>query len=129
VIWASALVNGLVSGAGLWANLHMLTAWALGYGFFLVALYWRGVPAMRAPVAQYLGRISYSLYLLHPLALLLIPATPWAPLTAAIWLVAALGLAAICFRWVERPTMALGARLARAIGPARAGALGQPAGD
>jgi peptidoglycan/LPS O-acetylase OafA/YrhL len=77
---------------------------------------------------RWLGKVSYSLYLLHAIVLLtmlkllsgVLPIWAlWAP-TA----VAALLVAAVSYRLVERPSMALGRRLAGAVegrrtGPAR----------
>ena len=75
-----------------------------------------------------IGKVSFSLYLLH--FAVLAHATPWflawldAPpgaFVAAWWLglaanlAASIGLAALCYRWVEVPAMALGKRLGRAL--------------
>ena len=69
------------------------------------------------PLLLRLGRISYSLYLIHPVVLL---ATVYLlrdrlPLPAAVALVPPLSLvaAALLHRWVEAPSMALGRRFAR----------------
>ena len=63
----------------------------------------------------FLGEISYSVYLIHPLAhqglLCLVPAG-LAPVPGfALGLAATLGLATLTHRWIEQPAMALGRRL------------------
>jgi len=78
------------------------------------------------PVAHFLGRVSYSFYLLHPLSLLLVWELSglWARLIQAgvpnlvlafllfVLSAAATALLAAAFRaWVEKPGIALGRRL------------------
>lgn len=60
----------------------------------------------------YLGQISYSLYLWHSFVIIVIPLTGSAALTMLLWLLATVGIAALTYRWIERPGMALGQRLA-----------------
>ena len=64
------------------------------------------------PVLLFLGRISYSLYLSHLLVLfsLLYGFEKIAPPAVVIWFVppAAVAVAALLYRWVEKPAMALG---------------------
>lgn len=79
-----------------------------------------------ARVAVWLGSISYSIYLLHPfvfmaLLWLLLRLPEDSPLRAqhmAVYLVVnavlTVGLAALVYRWVEKPGIKLGHRLARA---------------
>lgn len=80
----------------------------------------------------FLGRISYSLYLLHHSVLKSV--APWVlergglALLLAVVVALSLALSAACHRWVELPAIALGARLARRFAPrvplqAGAGAL------
>jgi peptidoglycan/LPS O-acetylase OafA/YrhL len=72
---------------------------------------------------RFLGRVSYSFYLYHGTALAIVGPVlvalmsfPWlhgnpysaAALTAAAALVVTVGLAALSYRWVERPSMRLG---------------------
>jgi peptidoglycan/LPS O-acetylase OafA/YrhL len=87
---------------------------------------WLGRVLAVRPVA-FLGRVSYSLYLLHfpvlvvcaPLAALA-PGPPGALLLFAVVLALSLPLAALAYRAVERPAIRLGnalcARLARRLG-------------
>jgi peptidoglycan/LPS O-acetylase OafA/YrhL len=59
----------------------------------------------------YLGRISYSFYLLHPLVLIAIPPLPSYVASALVWLAATLLLSTATYRWIEQPGIALGRRL------------------
>jgi peptidoglycan/LPS O-acetylase OafA/YrhL len=67
------------------------------------------------PVLLFLGRISYSLYLSHLLVLLslLYGFEKIAPPEVVIWFVppVAVAIAALLYRWVEKPAMALGETL------------------
>jgi len=85
-------------------------------GFLVLAI---GAPRpgalLRTRPMQYLGRISYSLYLVHALVLLALlhlfyGRLPLAVLLVALWPLA-LGLATLGERYVERPSAALGRRL------------------
>lgn len=78
------------------------------------------VPALARPLAarpcRFLGRVSYSLYLLHyPILILLAPLLVRAPVHAADPLLLAAGvlavglpLSALAYRWVERPAIRAG---------------------
>lgn len=106
-----------------------LLAGMLGLATFLVALhnhdgrYGRVLPA--------LGRISYSIYLLHPFVLFLIPRFANPLLTLGVWTCALLGVSAITYRLIEQPAIALGRRLSRpaneAPSPESAPAMSFPA--
>ncbi|MCB1888094.1 MAG: DUF418 domain-containing protein, partial [Rhodocyclaceae bacterium] len=97
---------------------------------FLVALRaWRAP----GPVMAYLGRISYSIYLLHPVvvvALFHLAAAAQFERFSTLGLVAIQGvvmvlsalLAALCFRWVEAPAIEAGSRIGRRFRPAVGGA-------
>lgn len=63
-----------------------------------------GVPRM----VLYLGQISYSLYLWHTFVIIAIPPTGPIALTVLLWLFVLVGVAALTYRWVEQPGMALG---------------------
>ena len=69
---------------------------------------------------QWLGRVSYSFYLLHVPCLYLVIEVLWGRVPAvvvfAVALSLTLGLASIFYRWVELPSIALGASLARRAG-------------
>lgn len=66
------------------------------------------------PALRYLGQISYSIYLMHPIVLDLIPRQASPALTLLIWLAGVLLLASATHRWIERPMIAWGQRLTRA---------------
>ena len=88
-------------------------SWVLGYGLFfgLFGLRRRQFPR----VLLWLGRISYSFYLLHALVLLTVPALgpadgrPWK--TLLLYLLVTAVLADVSFRLVERPALRLQRRL------------------
>ncbi len=95
-------------------------------GFLVLAIGAPGPGAvLRTRPVQYLGRISYSLYLVHAIVLLALlhlfyGRAPIAVLLIALWPVA-LGLAALGERYIERPSVALGRRLTqRTPKPSRA---------
>jgi peptidoglycan/LPS O-acetylase OafA/YrhL len=74
---------------------------------------------LRGRVPQFLGRISYSLYLLHAVVLLALAhalhgTIPTGAIIVLMWIVT-LPLAAASQRWVELPAIGLGKRLAAGI--------------
>lgn len=89
----------------------------LGTSFALVALFafhdFRPGPVRTA--GRFLGEVSYSVYLIHPLVQAGI--LHWAPRPYSPWgcflggLVLTVGLSWVTFRFVEKPMMALGRRL------------------
>jgi peptidoglycan/LPS O-acetylase OafA/YrhL len=104
------LVGDIRSAEGVW--LQWITARVLAYGVFVGALAVRNrqIPSLLCR----LGLISYSLYLLHPFVMQLVPpgANPW--LTAAMWLAILIPIAALTYRTIEQPGMHLGRLLTRA---------------
>ena len=77
---------------------------------------------------RWLGRVSYSLYLVHlPIFLALYPVlagrVPF-PAAALLLIVASLAAAAVMHRLVEAPATRLGRRLTRPVRAAGAGRLG-----
>lgn len=111
----SAALVARVRGEAVGTLLAVAATFALGY-----ALRHRRVPGW----ASWLGRISYSLYLLHPVVLwVLLPHFPDArhrPLPVqlaigALYLGTTLVVAALAHRYVERPGQALGRRVARRL--------------
>lgn len=73
---------------------------------FVGALHSRGMKLPR--LVLYLGQISYSLYLWHTFVIIAIPQTGPIALTVLLWLLCLIGVAALTYRWVEQPGMALG---------------------
>lgn len=74
------------------------------------------------PIAEYLGKISYSLYLIHGTVLfatliLLYGKIPTS-LVVAIYLIAAFAISHLFCIWIELPTMKLGKILTKKRGPA-----------
>lgn len=79
--------------------------------------------ALQRPVPLWLGRISYSLYLIHAVVLLsLLHAAAGRVPVPLIWgatIAISLGLSDLSYRFVERPSIQLGRRLTRRVSPAR----------
>jgi peptidoglycan/LPS O-acetylase OafA/YrhL len=109
------LVTGLYgkprpSGIGVSHFWPLVTAWVGAYVVFLIALAMR---KRRMVGLAALGAISYSLYVLHPLVLVAIP-LPSAPLLAVlIGLLASVAVSAVTYRYIERPAIDMGRRVAR----------------
>ena len=64
-------------------------------------------------VLVYLGAISYSVYLLHAVVLLLVPHVGSGVATFLVWNVATLLGASLTYRFIEKPAIALGRRIVR----------------
>ncbi len=99
-------------------------AYALGMLLFVVGTRFVRI---QTRLTDWLGRISYSIYLFHPVVFMSLlwllsrqPAGSWwrtQHLGVYIAVVAALtvAIAALVYRWVERPCIGLGHRLARSV--------------
>jgi peptidoglycan/LPS O-acetylase OafA/YrhL len=93
--------------------LSVLTAWVMGYAFFL------GVFTLRdqvfPQVFSWLGKISYSVYLLHPIVLGVTPQFGFRPLWVAVTLVGTLILANATYHFIEHPSVEFGRKLQKKI--------------
>jgi peptidoglycan/LPS O-acetylase OafA/YrhL len=96
---------------------ELAQTWGVAYAGFFLLLAVRRWP-MPAP-ARWLGRISYSVYLLHPFVLMLLTLTGWpAWLTVPGLVVGTLLLAEVAYRAVEAPGIAAGRAVERRWLPA-----------
>jgi peptidoglycan/LPS O-acetylase OafA/YrhL len=111
-------------GGGHEEFVEMETVLAGAVGFLVLAI---GAPragaVLRTQPMQYLGRISFSLYLVHAIVLLALlhlfaGRVPVGVLLVALWPLA-IGLATLGERYIERPSVVLGRRLTRRTVPAR----------
>ncbi|MGA2417291.1 MAG: acyltransferase [Candidatus Sulfotelmatobacter sp.] len=83
--------------------------WAGAYSLFLGAYVFR---RHRFPgVLGWLGAVSYSVYLLHPLVASLVPVWPNRACSFLALLALTLAVAGATYRWVELPFISLGKRL------------------
>lgn len=97
----------------------LLTHWVMAPGIVLLliwALCWPPLQrALSAPALQWLGQVSYSLYLFHGVILVfschLVPVMG-SPRAMLVGLLASLVFAGLAYRWVERPAQDWGRRLA-----------------
>jgi peptidoglycan/LPS O-acetylase OafA/YrhL len=93
---------------GIHAFLPMTTAWIGAYAVFGLSFWkrWSGAIAHRL---AWVGLISYSVYLLHPLAIELnFGAGPM--LTLVIWTAVVLGASAFTYRFIEYPAIMMARR-------------------
>jgi peptidoglycan/LPS O-acetylase OafA/YrhL len=67
------------------------------------------------PVGAYLGRISYSVYLLHPLVLAVVGVLGNSWWTLSVWMIVTLIGATFTYRWIELPAIAWGHRIAQGV--------------
>lgn len=84
----------------------MISAWIAGYALFFVLFLLRGHPFPEW--LQWLGRISYSVYLLHIPLLTLFPMHKHPLLWGPFAVVLCLALSHLTYRYIERPAMLLG---------------------
>jgi peptidoglycan/LPS O-acetylase OafA/YrhL len=118
---APAVASLSVATCALAGEQGVITVSAVGATFLLAyVLRHRKIPA----ALTWLGRVSYSLYLLHVVVLFLLPrvvpalgtqTVPIRVLTGLSYLAVVLALAALSYRMVEQPGVTLGHRLTRKI--------------
>lgn len=107
LVIAGALVMAVgtnISGSQLLP--HYVTAQIAAYGVFGLVFLGRSKQAPRSIL--YLGRISYSVYLIHPFILILIPPLGGTLMTGSIWFASVTLIASLTYRWIEQPGIALG---------------------
>lgn len=89
--------------------------WMVGSAIFLIVVL---IPRVRDHrwlnhgVMPWLGSLSFSIYMLHPVAIAMADRFAPGPLREVLALALTLGLATIAYRLVERPGIALGRRVA-----------------
>jgi len=110
VCWLHYVVYPVETGEGYTRSLFgTVFSWSVGYGVFALFFLLRN-HRFPAPLL-WLGRISYSLYLVHGLLILILPrALPvWygLPLLLGVSLI----LSQLTYRWIERPAVKLQHRL------------------
>lgn len=101
--------------------------WTVGAVIFLAVLLvpqLRDHPWLNRGVMPWLGARSYSIYLLHPLTIALATRCAAGPGRVAMALVLTVGLAALTFRLIEQPGIALGRRIAAGAPRLRAAEAG-----
>jgi peptidoglycan/LPS O-acetylase OafA/YrhL len=138
--WAGQLSRGALLLLGLGQGLVLAATWSLNHALFpagvtaeclqVLACTWGIAYACFFPllalrrwrmpkVTCWLGRISYSVYLLHPLVLMILAPAHWpAWLFLPVLLAGTLLLAQLAYRFVEVPGIALGRALERRWWPA-----------
>ncbi len=125
ILKALAIFYALALPAGALLAVHKVPTYTIAYALgFLVFVAGTRVVRVETALTDWLGRISYSIYLLHPIVAELLylwllrqpVASPWRaqPLAAYLAVVTALTLcaAALAYRFVEAPAIRLGHRLA-----------------
>lgn len=86
--------------------MHFLTARIAAFIVLGLAFAVRG-RRIQGP-ALYLGRISYSLYPMHPIVMALVPQTGTPLMTFGLWLRVLLLVSSVTYCWIEQPGVALG---------------------
>ncbi len=94
---------------GVWMPLSMLTSHLVAYGLFCGAALVR-LPEIPAPLVDP-GRIAYSVLLMHPIVITLLPPTSNLWSTLLLWFAALYLLSSATYRWIEQPAAAFGMRL------------------
>ena len=110
MLWLSRDPSFTILADTAFANLWIYELTLLGSaGVVLWALSGRGVGVLKLGWVRYVGRISYSFYLVHLLAITMVQRhlkNEW--LVAALSLGISLAYAAACWRWYEQPILFAG---------------------
>lgn len=116
-LWAVGMLTAFInfhwfphtSQAMSWGS--VVACWAAAYGAFgaMWLLRRRALPGWML----FLGKVSYSIYLLHPVIMLSLPATLPGPVFVAATVVITVGVSALTFFLIEEPCLRLGKRLTR----------------
>ena len=110
--------------------IFLIVGWGLAFGLLVLSQALHPSILIVNPVTKFLGKISYSLYLMHPLLIWTSGITPWAagltdnpylviPVVAVVTLIVAVPIAYVLYLLVEAPFIALARRLTalRPLGP------------
>lgn len=109
-LWAVGAIAVLVGGAGFTMDAHpvnSLSAIAALTVFMLAVKF-----EVRSLIFEWLGKVSYSLYLFQGVVLLALPKMP-APIYITIAIGLSIGIAAVSYRFIEAPANAFGRQFAR----------------
>lgn len=100
----------------------LIAGWGSGFALLVLSQALHPVGSIVNSVTLYLGKISYSLYLMHPFFIYVSLITPWAatlssnrdlvvPIVALVVLACVIPIAALLYYVVEEPFIKLGRRL------------------
>jgi len=93
-------------------------SWLAGYALFLGFFFMRSSRLGNSWLLDYIGEISYSVYLLHPLFLFTLAAgfgASW--LTIGLTIVLSLVAAQFSDQWIEKPGIQLGKNIVKRLHP------------
>lgn len=90
----------------------VLVSWMLGAGLFLVPFLFRHWPVTRSHFARYLGKISFSIYLIHPLVILVLRGVDVSGVTALLAVAGVtIAVSHVTYRYIEYPGISFSHRL------------------
>jgi peptidoglycan/LPS O-acetylase OafA/YrhL len=92
----------------------MVASWLASYILFAVLFLLRRAPMHG--IFQWLGLVSYSLYLVHPLVLGPAANLLRGPSVAFVTILGSVALAALTYRWIEQPAIRIGRLLSGSRG-------------
>jgi len=119
LVFATMIITGVFyplyrsHGLNWLPQLRPIAAWVLAYCVFVAVMLMRDRRFPRELV--YIGKISYSFYLLHILVLTLVPVIGSPIQATATWLAIVIGVSALTYRLVEVPGIALGRSLVQRL--------------